>query len=194
MSELVLGLDRVLGILQAGLFWVAGALAVGAGTDWLVRTRRINPFSGVARWFRTSVEPLMLPVERRLVAAGGSASQTPWWTLVALVLGGIVVISLLEFVRDQLAMLVMATRTGGGGLVRLAIAWAFAAFRFALLWRVISTWVGGSPYQRLWRWAYVITEPVLRPIRAVLPAVGPFDVSPIVAWFVLGLLQGFLGV
>ena len=39
-------------------------LAVICLIDWLVRTRRINPFNPVARFFRSSVDPLLAPVER----------------------------------------------------------------------------------------------------------------------------------
>ena len=189
MRAIVTLLDNLLRILQPTLFAVAVGLAGVCAMDWLVRTRRIGPFSPVARFFRTSIEPLMLPVERRIVQAGGIPSHAPWWSLVVVVVGGIVGLSLIEFVRDQLAMLAIATASGGGVLFTLIIHWAFAVVRFALLWRVIASWVSANPYARLWRWAFVITEPMLAPLRSVLPALGPFDISPIAAYFILGLAE-----
>lgn len=192
MRAIVELLDTVLRILQPTLFAAAVALAGVCTVDWLVRTRRIGPFSAVARFFRTSIEPLMLPVERRIVTAGGMPSHAPWWSLVVVVVGGIVALSLIEFVRDQLAMLAFAASSGGSVLFTLMIHWVFAVVRFALLWRVIASWVGGNPLAKLWRWSFVITEPMLAPLRSVLPALGPFDISPIVAYFVLGLAESLL--
>jgi YggT family protein len=192
MQAIVTVLDTLLHLLQPTLFAAAVALAGVCAVDWFVRTRRIGPFSPVARFFRTSVEPLMLPVERRIVKAGGIPSHAPWWTLVVVVVGGIVVLSLIEFVRDQLAMLAFAASSGGSVLFTLIIHWAFALVRFALLWRVIASWVGGNPFGKLWRWAFVITDPMIAPLRRVLPAVGPFDISPIVAYFILGLAESLL--
>lgn len=192
MNSAVLVLDAVLKLLQPVVFAGAAGFAVICGVDWLVRTRKIGPFSPIARFFRTSVEPLMLPVERRIVRAGGQPSQAPWWTLVAVVVVGIVGLSLLEFVRDQLATLAFAMSSGGSALFGLVVRWAFALVRFALLWRVIASWVGGLPERPLWRWSFVITEPFLAPLRSVLPTMGPFDISPIVAWFILSLLEGFV--
>lgn len=192
MTAIVLALDAVLRLLQPALFAAAVALGAVCTVDWLVRTRRIGPFSPVARFFRTSVEPLMLPMEKRIVQAGGTPTHAPWWTLVAVVVGGIVVLSLLEFVRDQVATLAYASSGGSGALLGLVVRWTFAALKFALLWRVIASWVGGSPHTTWWRWAFVVTEPFLAPLRSVLPAVGPFDISPIAAYFILGLVESFV--
>ena len=45
--------------------------SIVAVTYWAVRTRRLGPFSRVSRFFRTNIDPLMAPVERRVVRAGG---------------------------------------------------------------------------------------------------------------------------
>ncbi|MBO22598.1 MAG: hypothetical protein CMM26_09565 [Rhodospirillaceae bacterium] len=39
---------------------------------------------------------------------------------------------------------------------------------------------------------YRITEPVLRPIRQVIPAIGGIDLSPLILILVLGFLQQFI--
>jgi uncharacterized protein YggT (Ycf19 family) len=47
-----------------------------------------------------------------------------------------------------------------------------------------SIWVG-----RIRGFLHDTVEPVLRPIRAVLPSLGGFDLSPLVALFGLSVLQ-----
>jgi YggT family protein len=57
---------------------------------------------------------------------------------------------------------------------------------------VIMSWVQ-LPYNvwigRLRGFLHDTVEPVLRPIRAVLPALGGFDLSPLIAIFGLGLIE-----
>src|SRR5215831_4190946 len=85
-----------IGIVRTVLLFLAIAVAAICAFDWAVRTRRINPFNRVARFFRGRIEPLMHPVERVVVRAGGVPSSAPLWTLAAVIVGGILLISLLQ--------------------------------------------------------------------------------------------------
>jgi len=60
--------------------------------------------------------------------------------------------------------------------------------------RVISTWVRISPYSRWVRWSYVLTDWLLEPIRRLLPRFGALDVSPLLAFFLISLVQSALGI
>jgi YggT family protein len=44
----------------------------------------------------------------------------------------------------------------------------------------------------LWRVLNALTEPVLRPIRRVLPPMGGLDLSPIVVFIIIYFLQVFI--
>ncbi len=165
MPSFLLVLDAIRRALGAGFLAIGAVLAVVCAVDWMVRTRRLNPFGGVARFFRQSVEPLMAPIERQIVRAGGVPSSAPWWALGAAVLGGIVFLSLFDFVRGQLSGFYFASQTGARGVLRLLIAWTFAILRLALLVRVISSWVRVSPYSRWVRWAFTLTAAAYNLIR-----------------------------
>ena len=184
--------DTFLAILRPALFWAAAVLGVAALLDWLVRTRRISPFSPIARFSRDVLGPLFKPAERMVVRAGGNPQSAPFWALAIAVIGGIVFLSLLGFVRAQVAMGFAATQAGPRGLIRVLLAWTFQILRLALLVRVISSWVRVSPYSKWVRWAFVLTEPIIGPLRRVIPPLGMIDISPIVAYFLLGLLQSVL--
>lgn len=54
----------------------------------------------------------------------------------------------------------------------------------AILARVIISWIPigeGSPFMPVVRFIYQITEPILAPIRSVLPNTGMLDLSPMIA-------------
>lgn len=192
MPAFLLLLEDIRRLLGAGFLALGAVLAVICAVDWLVRTRRLNPFGGVARFFRQSVEPLMAPVERQIVRAGGVPTSAPWWALGAAVVGGIVFLSLFDFVRSQVAGFYYASQTGSRGVLRILISWTFEIVRLALIVRVISSWVRVSPYSRWVRWAYTLSEPILRPLRQIVPTLGMIDITPIIAYLLLGLLERFV--
>ncbi len=186
-------LDLLITVLRPVIF-VAGALtAVGALVSYSVRTRRISPFSPVARFVRERVDPwLIAPMERKLLRAGGTPYAAPWWTLAAVVLGGLVIISGLGFLRQQLGVMAYAATAGAGGILVMLVRWTFGILQIALFARVIASWVGGSAHSKWWRWAFVITEPILAPLRRIIPTIGMIDITVIVAYFGLQLLESVI--
>jgi YggT family protein len=184
--------DNVLGFARLAFFSAAVVTGALCTVEWAVRTRRLSPFSALARGTRQVTAPLIAPVEKRIVKAGGTPASAPWWTLVAVVVGGIIVLSLLEFVRDQLGGIVWALNAGPRGIVRLLLGWTFALLYLALFVRVIGSWFQMNPYRGPMRLAHALTEPMLAPIRSVLPTFGMIDLSPIAAYFLLRLIETFL--
>ncbi|HVE78430.1 MAG TPA: YggT family protein [Gemmatimonadaceae bacterium] len=192
MSPLITVLGVVLLVLRRAFLVLGVTLAIICLVDWLIRTRRINPFSRVSRFFRQRVDPLFAPMERRIVRGGGMPTAAPWWTLAAFVILAIVSLSLLEFLIRQVALMDLASGRGPRGILRVLVSWTFALVQIAILVRVVSSWVRVSPYSPWVRWAFVLSEPVLRPLRRVIPSIGMVDITPIVAYFALMLLQGFV--
>ncbi|MFL5578646.1 MAG: YggT family protein [Gemmatimonadaceae bacterium] len=182
----------LLGVLRVALFAIAALLAAVCAVDWAVRTRRISPFGPVARFFRANVDPLIAPVERRVVRAGGLPTSAPWWALAAVVVGGILLISLLTFLGEQIVFVYGSVAAGPRGIYRLLVSATFSLLQIALLVRVASSWFRISPYSGWVRWSYALTEPILRPLRKVVPTIGMIDITPIIAYFVLQIAAGFL--
>jgi YggT family protein len=189
VSSFLVLFGAAIDFLGRALVFVAAVLAVVALLDWLVRTRRLNPFNPVARFFRRVVDPVIAPVERRVVRAGGMPHAAPWWTLVAVVLGGIVLLAALRFIHGQVAMATAMAYAGPRGVLILLVRWTFAILQIAIFVRVISSWIRVSPYAWWVRWSFALSEPILRPLRSVIPPLGMIDVTPIVAYFALSLLQ-----
>ena len=61
-----------------------------------------------------------------------------------------------------------------------------------LVARIILSWfpvTPGTPLASIVSILYDLTEPVLGPMRRIIPPVGMIDISPIVVFFALGILQ-----
>lgn len=76
---------------------------------------------------------------------------------------------------------------------------ALQLYFVVLLVRIILTWVPSlpEPIRPLARGVRAVTDPILVPLRSVLPPVrigmGALDLSPMVLFFVIIILQQLLG-
>jgi len=188
-NTIVTGLDAVIGVTRYVFLGAAGLTGIVCAGDWLVRTRRLSPFGPAARFFRKSVDPAIAPVERAVVRYGGLPSSAPLWALLAVVIAGIIVLSLLGAVRDNTVLLVRAAEFGPRGILLVLVGWIIGLLELAIWVRVIASWVRISPYSRWVRWSYTLTEWLIRPIsRRIRPVniLGAFvDLSPFVALAIL---------
>jgi len=75
-----------------------------------------------------------------------------------------------------------------GGIIR-AITMALT---FAIIARAILSWFPDMQNSSLGRALYNLTEPILAPFRQVIPTVGAFDISPIVAILVIQIIGSVL--
>src|SRR3982751_1895839 len=189
MLEALTALATLTGILRS-VFFVGGvALAVVAAADWAVRTRRLNPFGGVARFVRARVDPRLAGVERQVIRAGGRTTTTPWWALVVYAIVALLVLAALDMIGALARQVALATSLGGMGVLVLVVRWTFGFLQFALLVRVLSSWLPRLGASRWIRWSYGATEWMLRPLRNLIPSLGVIDITPIVAYFALQLVQ-----
>ncbi len=70
---------------------------------------------------------------------------------------------------------------------------AFRIYEIIILARVIISWIQVDQYHPIVIWIYRLTEPVLDPIRRIIPfeRIG-IDLSPLVVLLLLGLLKRLL--
>ena len=67
-------------------------------------------------------------------------------------------------------------------------------FYWLILVRAVVSWVNPDPYNSIVQFLYKATEPILQPIRRILPIsfkIG-IDISPLIAFFVILFVRGFL--
>jgi YggT family protein len=162
---------------------------VVAATHWAVRSRRLNPFGGWARFVRRISEPVLRPLERRILRAGGSPSDAPLWLLGIALVGGLVLISLMRWAIGFTYELGALAQAGPRDWLIAAVSWVFRILMIALLVRVIGSWFSVSPYAKWMRPFIMLTEWLLEPLRRLLPPFGPLDLSPMVAYLLLWIAQ-----
>ena len=71
-----------------------------------------------------------------------------------------------------------------------------SVYYIVLLARVILSWFPlqpGTAMASIGSIIYQVTEPVMGPVRRIIPTVGMIDISPIVVFFGLRILQSAIG-
>ncbi len=68
----------------------------------------------------------------------------------------------------------------------------FSALNLAIIGRILMSWVDQTGQMRVTQILYEITEPILGPLRRIIPQVGMFDFSPMIALLLLRLLQSLV--
>ena len=163
-----------------------------AFASWLVRTRRVSPFGVVGRALRAASDPVMRPVEARLVRSGGNPVHAGWWLVVGVAAAGVLLLAAWNWLEGMAYGAAAAFSGGPRSAAALVIVLAYKVVVAALVVRVLASWFG---YHRYTRWlapAYALTDWVVEPIRRVLPPLGALDWSPLAAWLVLWVLERIL--
>ena len=65
-------------------------------------------------------------------------------------------------------------------------------YGYIIIVRAIISWVNPNPYNPLVRLIHGLTDPVLEPIRRLLPDMGGLDISPFVALLIIGILMSLI--
>ena len=166
--------------------------SVVALTHWAVRRRKIGPFGAWPRLVRRLSDPILLPVERRVIRFGGSPQDAPLWLLGIVIVGGLVLVSLTNWLLGMAGTLGSLAYASPRDWIRLLVSWAFSLVMLAIFVRVIASWFGVSEYRRWMRPLVLLSDWIIQPIRRMLPAAGMIDFSPMVAWLVLWVARGFV--
>jgi len=192
METFLFLLGAAIQVLRTALLSIALVFGAICILDWAVRTRKISPFNAVARFCRSTIDPLIAPIERRVVRAGGTPASAPLWALAAVVIGGILLLTILDVIRLEIARSIIAWQGGSAGIVRLLVGWTFTILYLALAVRVISAWLSVSRYSSWVRWSYALSDPILTPLKRIVPNLGGLDITPILAYFLLSFIESLL--
>lgn len=134
-----------------------------------------NPIAqGILRF----TSPLIVPLRRFLPSIGRLDTAT---ILVAFIVQFLTVLALLAIVRRSAETATVALVS----IIELAIL-SLNLFFFAILIRIILSWVAPGTYNPITALLTTLSEPILRPFRRIIPAIGGLDISPI---FAIVLLQ-----
>lgn len=153
----------------------------------------VNPFSWLAVNLRRSTEPVLAPVRAVLRGFRLDPKVAPFIAVILIIVVGYMVILVVASILSTIAGITLAVTSRQLGAPVAIIGYLLYGFlslyTLAMFIRIIFSWVGISYANRLMRFFFIITEPLLGPLRRTIPPMGMFDVSPIVAFIILWLCK-----
>lgn len=179
-------------------FWfisVAVQLAIGAVILLMVirliaDAMDLNPFAWTSRTIRRLSDGLVIPVRGGLRGFGVDPKFAPLVVILIAVLLGYFLLQLVSSIATTIFGVLYSVPRGAFFWVIGFILWGLLSiYTLLILIRVLFSWAMLSYSNRLMRFLINVTEPLLGPLRRVVPPLGRFDISPIVAWLLLLLLQ-----
>lgn len=159
---------------------------------WAARRGKISAFGGLARTTRRLFDPIMRPLESRVIRFGGNPQDAPIWLIGIVGVLGLLLLGLIKWLVGVIYYLGALTHAGPREWARFVVDTAYFILVAALLVRVLGSWIGMGRYNRWMRLAYRLTDWLLEPFRRMLPPFGIVDLSPLLAWLALWLVHKVL--
>lgn len=128
--------------------------------------------------------PVIIPLRRIVPSFGRLDTAT---VMVAFVVQYLGILLILLIFGTSATFSVIATTA----IVKLVLL-SVNLFMFAIFVRIILSWISPGQYNPATAIISTLTEPLLRPVRRLIPALGGFDISPIFVIIALGALSRVL--
>lgn len=169
-----------------------GVAALVFATDWAVRQGHLKPFGPWARMVRKGSDPLLVPLERRLLSSGKNPQDASLWLFIGVLIAGLLSITLTRWLVNTTGYLLALRSAGPLAWVRLVVAVTSAVLMASIVIRIIGRWFGADRWHRGMRPFYRLTDWIIEPVRRHLPPFGRLDLSPLVAYLIILLVRTVL--
>ncbi len=178
-------------IVRWGTIVVSALLFLRVLLTWL----GANPFGRIPYHLTRITEPIVRPVRHQI--GGGRYMR---YDLIPLVMGVLILVTglfiasmlgQLGLIIDAIATIVVLHQIASAAMMGQIIRLLGLLYVAAIFLRFFLPFFGVGYRNRFFHFLFVMTEPLLKPLRRVFVA-GMFDFSPIVAMFIVQILTGFL--
>ena len=156
----------------------------------IVDAADLNPFAWMHRNVRRLSDPFVVPVRGALRGFGADPKFAPLVVILLVILLGFFLLQLVGTILSTVAGILFSVQTGAFVSVLGYILYGLISIYILLIFmRIVFSWGMVSYSNRLMRFLVDTTEPLLGPLRRMIPPWGGWDFSPIIAFLILWLFQ-----
>jgi YggT family protein len=150
----------------------------------------LNPFSWLSLTIRRLTDPFVMPMRRGLMGFGIDPKYSPLVVILITILLGFFLLQLTGTLAFTASGILSSIQTGSMISVLGFILYGAVTIYILLIFvRIVFSWGMVSYSNRLMKFLVDTTEPLLGPLRRIIPPFGMWDISPIFAFLILWLLQ-----
>ncbi|MFJ7144928.1 MAG: YggT family protein [Pseudomonas protegens] len=151
---------------------------------FMLQVVRANFYNPICQFIVRATQPLLKPLRRVIPSMFGLDMSSLVLALIVQMALFAIILTLSHISFNALGLLLWAPI----GIFALFLKIWF----FAMIISVILSWVAPGSQSPGAELAYQISEPLLAPFRRIVPSLGGLDISPILAFIVIQLVQQWL--
>jgi len=183
-------IDRILWFVNSGIKIIIVAVIALMIVRLIADAMDLNPFAWTSRTVRRLSDGLVIPVRGGLRGFGIDTKFAPIVVILIAIVLGYFVLQLVGTIVGMVEGIIESAR--GGAVFRLIgfiIYGLISIYTLFIIIRIVFSWGMLSYTNRVMRFLVDVTEPLLGPLRRIIPPLGWMDISPLVAILILWLLQ-----
>ena len=156
----------------------------------IVDAADLNPFGWMHRTVRRLSDGFVIPVRGALRGFGVDPKFAPLVVILIVILLGYFILQLVATIASTIAGVIYSVKTGAFvSVLGYILSGLLSIYILLIFMRIIFSWGMVSYSNRLMRFLVDTTEPLLGPLRRMIPPWGGWDFSPIIAFLILWLFQ-----
>ncbi len=148
----------------------------------LLQINRADFYNPISQFLVKITNPLVIPTRKVIPAIGGIDTASLLLSLLLQMLSIVVLMALYKAGLPNVMQLVIWSTLGLLGLL-------VNIYFFALLAMIILSWVAPGSNNPAIFLLHQITEPVMAPVRKIIPPMGGMDFSPIAVFILINIIQ-----
>jgi YggT family protein len=183
-------IDRIVWFISAGIQIIIVIVIALMIVRLITDAMDLNPFGWTSRTVRRLSDGFIIPVRGGLRGFGIDTKFAPLVVILITILLGWYVLQLVGTVASTLVGVIGSTRSGSVfRVIGFIISGLLSIFILFIVVRIVFSWGMVSYSNRVMRFLVNVTEPLLGPLRRMIPPLGWLDISPLVAILILWLFQ-----
>jgi YggT family protein len=176
------------------LTWVVKAAIVAIIALMIFRliadAANLNPFGWASRTIRRLTDKFVMPARTFLRGFGVDPKFAPLIVILLTILLGWFLLWISEEVGNTVVGVVLSIQTARPiAALGFVLYGALSIYSILIFIRIIFSWGMVSYSNRVMRFLVRAAEPLLGPLRKMIPTLGMMDISPIFAFIIIWLFQ-----
>ena len=183
-------IDRILWFVNSGIKIIIVAVIALMIVRMIADAMDLNPFAWTSRTVRRLSDGLVVPVRGGLRGFGIDTKFAPIVVILIAILLGYFVLQLVGTIAAMTEGIIESALSGAVfRLIGFIIYGLISIYILFIIIRIVFSWGMLSYTNRVMRFLVDVTEPLLGPLRRMIPPLGWMDISPLVAILILWLFQ-----
>jgi len=183
-------IDRIYWLLTNGISVIIVAVILLMIIRLIAEAMDLNPFGWASRTIRRLTDTFVYPARGGLRDLGMDPKFAPLAVILVVILLGFFFLWLVGTIAATVSGVLLSAQRGAMFALLGHVLYGLLSIYIALISiRIVFSWGRVSYRNRIMRFLVDVTEPLLGPLRRMIPPLGFMDISPIVAVLIILLFR-----